>query len=116
MTNRLARIVVGLVTGVTLALSVTPRAPGTGMARVDVDGEDPGRSAELQTLPEPRRRPHLRPREPPSATAQLEGPFAPPSVYTPVYPLPHHHTVGFRSGESLKGVYTLLMITNAICW
>eukprot|EP00964_Phaeocystis_antarctica_P064302 scaffold38670_cov57-Phaeocystis_antarctica.AAC.1 len=50
------------------------------MARVDVDGEPPGRSAELQAPPEPRRRPHLRPREPPSATARLQAALAPRSV------------------------------------
>eukprot|EP00964_Phaeocystis_antarctica_P095346 scaffold61820_cov45-Phaeocystis_antarctica.AAC.1 len=43
--------------------------------------EPPGRSAELQAPPEPRRRPHLRPREPPSATARLQAALAPPSVY-----------------------------------
>ena len=45
--NRLARTVVGLVTDVTLALSVTPGAPATGLTRVGVDVEAPGRSAEL---------------------------------------------------------------------
>ena len=45
--NRLARTVVGMVTDVTLALSVTPGAPATGLTRVGVDVEAPGRSAEL---------------------------------------------------------------------
>ena len=36
-----------MVTDVTLALSVTPGAPATGLTRVGVDVEAPGRSAEL---------------------------------------------------------------------
>eukprot|EP00964_Phaeocystis_antarctica_P022065 scaffold12243_cov59-Phaeocystis_antarctica.AAC.2 len=68
------------------------------MARVDVDGEPPGRSAELQAPPEPRRRPHLRPREPPSATARLQAALAPPSVY-PLMPRDAQHSGLFLEGR-----------------
>ena len=79
--NRLARTVVGLVTDVTLALSVTPGAPATGLTRVGVDVEAPGRSAELWRPADRCRRLHLVPWGPPQRAARLRRALAPPSVY-----------------------------------
>ena len=79
--NRLARTVVGLVTDVTLALSVTPGAPATGLTRVGVDVEAPGRSAELWRAEDRCRRLHLGPWGPPQRAARLRRALAPPSVY-----------------------------------
>ena len=79
--NRLARTVVGLVTDVTLALSVTPGAPATGLTRVGVDVEAPGRSAELWRPVDRCRRLHLGPWGPPQRAARLRRALAPPSVY-----------------------------------
>ena len=79
--NRLARTVVGLVTDVTLALSVTPGAPATGLTRVGVDVEAPGRSAELWRPVDRCRRLHLVPWGPPQRAARLRSALAPPSVY-----------------------------------
>ena len=50
-----------MVTDVTLALSVTPGAPATGLTRVGVDVEAPGRSAELWRPAGRCRRLHLGP-------------------------------------------------------
>ena len=79
--NRLARTVVGMVTDVTLALSVTPGATATGLTRVGVDVEAPGRSAELWRPVDRCRRLHLGPWGPPQRAARLRRALAPPSVY-----------------------------------
>ena len=70
-----------MVTDVTLALSVTPGAPATGLTRVGVDVEAPGRSAELWRPVDRCRRLHLGPFGPPQRAARLRRALAPPSVY-----------------------------------